>query len=67
MAKIIRYESENGYRGILEGIEMTVVDARSRLRFHTFASSCRTEKDLKQFVDDFPEFLKMMSEVVDDE
>lgn len=67
MAKIIRYESENGYRGTLEGIEMTVVDARSRLRFHTCASNCRTEKDLKQFVDEFPEFLEMLSEVVDDE
>jgi hypothetical protein len=67
MAKVIKYESENGYRGILEGIELTVSDRKGKMRFHTCASNCRTEKDLKQFVDEFPEFLKMMSEVVDDE
>ena len=58
--KTIRYESKNGYRGTLEGTEMTVVDAMGRLKFHTRASNCRTEKDLRQFVDEFPEFLELM-------
>ena len=55
MAKTIRYESKNGYRGTLEGTELTVIDAKSRLKFHTYASNCRTQKDLKQFVDDLVE------------
>ena len=60
MAKTIRCESKNGYRGTLERREMTVVDAMGRLKFHTYASTCYTEKDLKDFVDGFPEFLEMM-------
>ncbi len=66
MAKVYRYESKNGYRGTLEGIEMTVVDAMGRLKFHTYASNCRTEKDLKDFVEGFPEFLELMKGVIDD-
>jgi len=66
MAKTIRYESKNGYRGTLEGTEMIVIDAMGRLKFHTYASNCRTEKDLRQFVDEFPKFLEMMRGVTDD-
>lgn len=66
MAKTIRYESKNGYRGTLEGTELAVIDANSRLKFHTYASNCRTEKDLRQFVDEFPEFLELMKGVTDD-
>ena len=66
MAKTIRYESKNGYRGTLEGTELTVIDAKSRLKFHTYASNCRTQKDLKQFVDDFPELLELFSGIAEE-
>ena len=66
MKKTIRYESDNGYYGVMEGKEVTIRDSEGRLRFHTFVTAFQTEKDLRQFVDEFPEFLEMMNGVTDD-
>ena len=42
------------------GTEMTIRDGAGRLVFHTYNTGCRTEQDMRDFVDGFPEFLKMM-------
>lgn len=66
MAKTIEYTSQNGYTGVMENKEVTIRDSEGRLRFHTFVTAFQTEKDLRQFVDEFPEFLEMMKGVKDD-
>lgn len=60
MKKVYRYESGNGYRGTMIGTEMTIRDGAGRLVFHTYHTGCRTEEDMRGFVDRFPEFRKMM-------
>ena len=62
----ITYESKNGFRGELDGIEMIIRDKDNLLRFHTYSSGYKTQKELKQFVDEFPEFLELMKGVIDD-
>lgn len=66
MAKTIEYTSQNGYTGVMENKEVTIRDSDGRLRFHTFVTAFQTEKDLRQFVDEFPEFLELMKGVTDD-
>lgn len=66
MAKVIEYTSPNGYTGVMENKEVTIRDSEGRLRFHTFVTAFQTEKDLRQFVDEFPEFLELMRGVTDD-
>ena len=66
MAKTIEYTSQNGYTGVMENKEVTIRDSDGRLRFHTYVTAFQTEKDLRQFVDEFPEFLEMMKGVKDD-
>ena len=66
MAKVIEYTSQNGYTGVMENKEVTIRDSEGRLRFHTFVTAFQTEKDLRQFVDEFPEFLELMKGVKDD-
>ena len=66
MAKTIEYTSPNGYRGVMENKEVTIRDSEGRLRFHTYVTAFQTEKDLRQFVDEFPEFLELMKGVKDD-
>ena len=60
MKRTYRYESDNGYRCTMIGTEMTIRDGAGRLVFHTYNTGCRTEQDMRDFVDRFPEFLKMM-------
>ena len=66
MAKTIEYTSQNGYTGVMENKEVTIRDSDGRLRFHTYVTAFQTEKDLRQFVDEFPEFLELMRGVTDD-
>ena len=66
MAKTIEYTSPNGYTGVMENKEVTIRDSEGRLRFHTYVTAFQTEKDLRQFVDEFPEFLELMKGVTDD-
>ena len=66
MAKTIEYTSQNGYTGVMENKEVTIRDSDGRLRFHTYVTAFQTEKDLRQFVDEFPEFLELMKGVKDD-
>ena len=64
--KTIRYKSKNGYNGMLYGRELKITDSEGHTKFHTYASNCKTQKDLKQFVDDFPELLELFSGIVEE-
>lgn len=66
MAKTIEYTSPNGYTCTMYGLEVTIRDAEGSVRFHTFSAAFRSEKDMRQFTDEFPEFLELMKGVKDD-
>ena len=58
---VMRYMSADGYRGTLIGRDLTIVDGYGRMMFHTSAAGIRTMQELKKFVDEFPEFLEVMT------
>ena len=67
---IIKYTSENGFSGKLYGkSSLSVYDRKSREVFHTGFRTINTIDELKEFVDTYPEFGKMLAERVknDDE
>lgn len=52
----IKYESENGYTGMIYGeSSMRIIDPYGKEVLHTGFRTISTEKELKEFVDDFPD------------
>ena len=63
MNKIIDYTSTNGYRGVLYGkSSMAVYDKNGVERMHTVSRGINTMEELKEFVDGFDEFIKILEE-----
>ena len=51
----IKYESENGYTGMIYGeSSMRIIDPYGKEVLHTGFRTISTEEELKEFVDDFP-------------
>jgi len=65
---IYEYTSPNGYKGrMYQGARpgctsVSIRDKNGKEVFHTGFSNCKTFQDLKDEVDDFPEFLKRLTE-----
>ena len=56
----ISYKSDNGYSGILSGEVLSVVNEKGDVVFHTYFSSVHNEKELKEYVEQFPKFLAVL-------
>ena len=61
MSELIKYTSDNGYTGVLYGEKsLSITDKTGKEVFHTGFRNINTYKELVEFVEDFPEFLKML-------
>ena len=66
--KRITYTSDNGYTGILYGKRSyAVIDKDGREVMHTGSRNINTYEELKEHVDNFPEFYKMLMSVFEEE
>lgn len=69
----IKYESENGYMGILYGKRsLAIYDKTGHEVFHTGFRTINTYEQLKKQVDEFPKFYAMLhaitaSDEIDDD
>ena len=60
---IIEYESANGYKGKLYGeSSFSIYNKAGKEVFHTYSRAINSYEELKEQVDNFPEFLKMFCE-----
>ena len=59
----MKYTSDNGYTGVLYGkSSLAIYDKKGRERMHTGFRNINTFDELKECVDTFPEFEKLLSE-----
>ena len=64
---IYEYKSSNGYVGkMYQGARrgctsVSIRDSSGKEVFHTGFSTCKTYEDLKKQVDNFPEFLELLT------
>lgn len=64
MKDIIKYTSDNGYTGILYGKSSYAIhDKNGKVVFHTGFRNINTYEELVKQVDEYPEFLKMLSKI----
>ena len=62
MAEVIEYKSENGYTGKLYGkSSLSIYNSIGREVMHTCFRTINTLEELKQEVEEFPEFLRVLS------
>ena len=60
---IIRYTSENGYSGTLYGkSSLSIYDRKGREVLHTGSRAINTVEELKELVDNHPEFVRILTE-----
>ena len=60
----LTYTSENGYTGVLYGqSSLKIYAPDGRLSFHTGFRSINTYEELKQAVDEHPDFIKKLHEL----
>ena len=63
MSNTIKYTSKNGYTGILYGEKsLAVFDKKGRERMHTGFRTINTYDELVEFVEEFPDFMKLLCE-----
>ena len=63
----ITYTSPNGYTGILYGASSyKILDKDSKMVFHTGFRNINTLEELKEDVEEFPEFKKILQGIADD-
>ena len=61
---MIEYTSDNGYTGQLYGkSSYRIVDQYGKEVFHTGFRAIETEEELKEDVDNFPEFVRVLEKV----
>ena len=64
---MIKYESENGYTGILYGeSSLSVFDSNGKERLHTGSRNINTLEELKHVVEAFPDFIEKLEGNLDD-
>lgn len=64
MSKYVEYQSGNGYKGILYGrSSFSIRDKDGKEVFHTGFRNINTYDELIEHVEDFPEFIKKLSEI----
>lgn len=64
MKDIIKYTSDNGYTGTLYGkSSYSIYDKDGKEVFHTGSRNINTYEELVKQVDEYPEFLKMLSKI----
>ena len=62
MDEVIEYKSENGYTGKLYGkSSLSIYNSIGREVMHTCFRTINTLEELKQEVEEFPEFLRVLS------
>ena len=62
MDEVIEYKSENGYTGKLYGkSSLSIYNSIGREVMHTCFRTINTLEELKQEVENFPEFLRVLS------
>lgn len=62
MDEVIEYRSENGYTGKLYGkSSLSIYNSIGREVMHTCFRKINTLEELKQEVEEFPEFLRVLS------
>lgn len=60
---IIKYTSENGYSGTLYGkSSLSIRDRKGREVLHTGSRAIETLEELKELVDNHPEFARILTE-----
>ncbi len=60
---IIKYTSENGYSGKLYGkSSLSIYDRKGREVLHTGSRAINTVEELKELVDNHPEFARILTE-----
>ena len=63
MDEVIEYKSENGYTGKLYGkSSLSIYNSIGREVMHTCFRTINTLEELKQEVEKFPEFLRVLSD-----
>ncbi len=63
MDEVIEYRSENGYTGKLYGkSSLSIYNSIGREVMHTCFRTINTLEELKQEVEEFPEFLRVLSD-----
>ena len=68
MNKTIEYTSPNGYSGKLYGkSSMSIYNPQWREVLHTGSRTPQTYEELKEVVDDYPDFERMLLRIPDDE
>lgn len=67
MRKKIKYKHENGYTGVLYGrSSLAVYDADGHEVMHTGSRNINTLEELKELLDGYPEFRKMIEKMFDE-
>lgn len=62
MGEVIEYKSENGYTGKLYGkSSLSIYNSIGREVMHTCFRRINTLEELKEEVEEFPEFLRVLS------
>lgn len=65
MSVTIEYESSNGYRGVLYGKSSLIIwDPNGNTSMHTGSRNIETYDELVKVVDEWPETLKLLQEVI---
>ena len=65
---VIKYTSKNGYTGTLYGkSSMSICDKDGVEIFHTGFRKANTYDELVEIVEKFPDFLKLLKNIPDDE
>lgn len=60
----IKYESDNGYMGVLYGkSSLAIYDKTGNEVFHTGFRTINTQEELKNQVDEFPRFYEMLQSI----
>lgn len=65
MTRELKYTSENGFTGVLGGASsMCIYDKEGKEVMHSGFSNINTLEELKQLVDEWPEYIQKLQEIV---
>lgn len=65
MSVTIEYTSSNGYRGVIYGKSSLIIwDTNGNMSMHTGSRNIETYDELVKVVDECPETLKLLQEVI---